>query len=446
MIEKVLRISGRPKSFSGSVRLPPSKSYLHRALFVSAITSSGSRIVNCGAVSNDDTQASICALKLLGARILRVSLSGGGFRVIPGLTRRSTIQLDARGSGTTARFLIPFAALSRKGASVTIVGNQSLSKRPMEPIFEPLSRLGVNCRSINNDGKLPVVVEGGGIKGGTCEIDGTISSQFVSSLLISCVRAESDTIVSIKDPDNQVSKPYIESTLRVMASFGFRIKVERSRDHGFRAFEIPSNQIVEGKEFKVPGDFSSAAALIGVTLAAEGTIRISNAGFKGFSQSDSEILPIARQFGAKIRSKNNILFIKSSNKRLSKPLTLDLKDAPDLVPIIAGLAAATGRQVSIENIGHLRFKESDRIGVLSKELSKIGVPTRETESTLSIMNSDPADSNKVVKIDPANDHRMLMALTIAGLSGRFGVLLIQDPDCVRKSYPSFVKRYPKIVS
>jgi 3-phosphoshikimate 1-carboxyvinyltransferase len=314
----------------------------------------------------------------------------------------------------------------------------------MEPIFEPLSRLGVNCRSINNDGKLPVVVEGGGIKGGTCEIDGTISSQFVSSLLISCVRAESDTIVSIKDPDNQVSKPYIESTLRVMASFGFRIKVERSRDHGFRLFEIPSNQIVEGKEFRVPGDFSSAAALIGVTLAAEGTIRISNAGFKGFSQSDSKILPIARQFGAKIRSKNNILFIKGSNKRLSKPVTLDLKDAPDLVPIIAGLAAATGRQVSIENIGHLRFKESDRIGVLSKELSKIGVPTRETESTLSLMGSVAADSSKVVKIDPSNDHRILMALTIAGLSGRFGALLIQDPDCVRKSYPSFVSDIQKL--
>ena len=411
---------------------------------MSAIVSSESRIINCGAIYNEDTQASMSALKLLGTRIIQSSLSGGGFTVIPGLTRRPNIQLDARGSGTTARFLIPFVALSRVGTSVTIVGNESLSQRPMDSIFEPLSRLGVNCRSINDDGKLPVVVEGGGIKGGTCEIDGSISSQFVSSLLISCVRAEKDTVLSIKDPSNQVSKPYIEATLRVLASFGFRIKVRRSRTDGFCAFKIPSDQIVEGKEFRVPGDLSSAAALIGATIAAKGTIRISNAGFKGFPQSDSEIVPIARKFGAKIRSKRNILSIKWSNKRLSKPVTLDLKDAPDLVPIIAGLAAATGRRLHISNIGHLRFKESDRIGVSSRELLKIGVPTRETKSTLSIMNSNHADSSKVVKIDPANDHRMLMALTIAGLSGSFGVLLIQDPDCVRKSYPSFVSDIQKL--
>ncbi|HXQ93051.1 MAG TPA: hypothetical protein VN739_08595, partial [Nitrososphaerales archaeon] len=117
---------------------------------------------------------------------------------------------------------------------------------------------------------------------------------------------------------------------------------------------------------------------------------------------------------------------------------------PDIVPIIAGLAAATGSRVHLSNIGHLRFKESDRIGVLSRELSKIGVSTRETHSTLSIMNSNNDLSSKVVKIDPENDHRMLMALTIAGLSGRFGVLLIQDPDCVRKSYPSFVNDIQKL--
>jgi len=194
----------------------------------------------------------------------------------------------------------------------------------------------------------------------------------------------------------------------------------------------------------VPGDMSGAAALIGATIAAGGTISISNADFKNFPQSDSEIIPIARRFGAKIRSRESTLSIKCSNKSLSECLTLDLKDTPDIVPIIAGLAAATGSRVHLSNIGHLRFKESDRIGVLSRELSKIGVSTRETHSTLSIMNSNNDLSSKVVKIDPENDHRMLMALTIAGLSGRFGVLLIQDPDCVRKSYPSFVNDIQKL--
>ena len=117
----------------------------------------------------------------------------------------------------------------------------------MESIFGPLCKLGVNLQSMNNDGKLPVIVEGGGIKGGTCEIDGSISSQFISSLLISCVRADNDTSLSVKDPDNQVSKPYIEATLRVMASFGFRIKVERSRNDKFRASKSQEIRSLKGR-------------------------------------------------------------------------------------------------------------------------------------------------------------------------------------------------------
>src|SRR5579862_381535 len=223
---KALRISGRPTRFSGKVSLPPSKSYLHRALFVSGLASSESRIVNCGTVHNDDTLASVSALKALGARITSSRSYGGGFRVVPG-SRSGSITLDARGSGTTARFLVPFAALCEEGTTVKIIGNRSLSTRPMDSIFAPLSQLGVQCRSINSDGKLPILVEGGGIKGGECEIDGSISSQFVSSLLISSVKAENDTSLFIRDPGRQVSKPYIEATLRVMKFFGFKIEVRR---------------------------------------------------------------------------------------------------------------------------------------------------------------------------------------------------------------------------
>jgi len=319
-----------------------------------------------------------------------------------------------------------------------------LSKRPMEPIFEPLSQLGTRVRSTNNDGKLPVEVEGGGITGGDCQIDGSISSQFVSALLLSCEKARKNTIISIKNPEAQVSTPYIEATLQVLRTFGFKIQISKSESGKYSSFKIQANQSVKCSKFSVPGDMSSAAALIGAAMAARGSIRLTNSN-EEFPQSDSAILPIAKQFGAKIARKNSVLSISFRDQKQQERLSLDCKDSPDLVPTVAGLAAATGTPLLIKNIEHLRFKESDRIGVLARELSKIGVATHETRSTLRVssfeLGTDKVDNTLIC---PEGDHRMLMALTIAGLSGSFGSIYVEDPNCVRKSYPSFVADLQKL--
>jgi len=127
-------------------------------------------------------------------------------------------------------------------------------------------------------------------------------------------------------------------------------------------------------------------------------------------------------------------------------LEFDLKESPDIVPVVVGLAAALGRQVEITNVGHLRFKESDRISVLSRELKKLGVRTRESSSTLSILGKvdDTNEVRKPILINPEKDHRMLMAIAIAALSGRYGEIMISDPDCVGKSYPAFVNDLQKL--
>ncbi len=396
-------------------------------------------MLNCGIETNEDVTATIRALRLLGIGIDFASSSNGTYRILAGPINDSKLELNAEGSGTTARFLIPYSSLTPPGSVVKILGNESLSRRPMDTIFEPLSSLGVRLRSVAENGRLPVEVEGGGIVGGECEIDGSVSSQFLSGLLISCVKARKDSIVSIKNPGMQVSTPYIAATLQVLRTFGFKIYDSRAKSSDYTSFKIPGNQLINGKRFAVPGDMSSAAALIGASIAAGGRIRLTNNGATMFLQPDAAILELSKNFGARVQNRRKVISVSPLRSSLRKRIRLDLKNSPDLVPAIAGLAAATETPVLITNIEHLRFKESDRIAVLARELSKIGVKTRETESSLHVL-PDHLDQEIIdnTLICPEGDHRMLMALTIAGLSGHFGTIYIEDPDCVRKSYPSFV--------
>jgi 3-phosphoshikimate 1-carboxyvinyltransferase len=438
-MSKKLSISGSPEHFSGRVRLPPSKSYVHRALFVAALGEGTSTLTGCGKELADDLLATIGVLREFGARIRHTSASDGTIEVIPGKARSKKIHVFAQGSGTTARFAISFAALMSEGTSVKISGDDSLTMRPMQSIFDSLGELGVRCAYEKEPGRLPIIVNGGGIEGGECSVDGSISSQFVSSLLISCTRAESDTLIRIKDAAHLVSKPYIDATIAVLSYFG--LKVDQSQKYS--SFKIGGNQVAKQRRFAVPGDMSAGAALIGATLAARGSVELLGVNPK-FPQADAEMTSVARKFGALIIKKGNSIKVTSQDTK-QRALTLDLNESPDIVPIVAGLAAALGTSVTIQNIGHLRFKESDRISVLSRELGNLGVGTREGKSTLTVLASNQEPHfRKPILIDPERDHRMLMALAIAGLSGRYGEILISNPECVKKSYPDFVRDIQKL--
>lgn len=445
--QNILEYPAGPADSSGTVRLPPSKSYLHRALFVAGQVAGQSTIANCGPVTNDDIVATVGAMRLLGATIKFFKSNNGSYQIVPGSPKRNNLVLSAGGSGTTARFLIPYSSLSPAGTKVRIVGNESLSNRPMDTIFEPLSRLGVNVKSLRNDGRLPVEVEGGGIQGGECEIDGSVSSQFLSGLLISCVKADEDSVVTIKNPEDQVSTPYIDATIQVIRAFGFKIHVTQAQDGKYSSFAIPRNQLARGTKFMVPGDMSSAAALISASIAAGGRIRLTNTGEKNFPQPDSAILQVANKFGANVENGDGTIAVSFRDQRVKRKLSLDLKNSPDLVPSVAGLAAATETPLLITNIEHLRFKESDRIEVLARELFKIGVISRETKSSLELLSfRSQKDRKDNTLICPEGDHRMLMALTIAGLSGHFGTYLHRGSRLRAKILSFIYKGSSKIVS
>ncbi len=205
---------------------------------------------------------------------------------------------------------------------------------------------------------------------------------------------------------------------------------------------MSGNQQGRSKHFFVPGDMSSAAALIGTAIAAGGRLRLQGINTK-LPQPDAAIVRIARRFGARIRQDaNENLIVEArtfSNSRKKNTLRFDLKPSPDLVPVVSGISAATGVDVLMTGIGHLRFKESDRISTLSREMLKLVSESKEDNASLTIGGSSPPTrKGEPIFLDSENDHRILMALTIAGISGRFGELMISDPDGLRKSYPTFV--------
>ena len=331
-----MSVRGKPTEFHGNIRLPPSKSYVHRALFIASLGKNSSYITECGVELADDILATIETLRAFGVKIKHSSESHGTLSVVPGKTSHSKISVFARGSGTTARFAISFAALANEGSSVRISGDDSLSRRPMQSIFESLSQLGVRCSFEKEEGKLPITIKGGGIEGGECRVDGSISSQFISSLLISCTRARNDCTIRIKNPAKLVSKPYIDATLATLQYFGLDVK-PISRYSGFK---IRANQFANGHRFSVPGDMSAAAALIGATLAAGGSSLLLGVN-QEFPQSDAVIIPIARNLGASVVEKSKSLRIASRPKKTEK-LSLDLNRSPDIAPVVAGLAAAPG--------------------------------------------------------------------------------------------------------
>lgn len=434
-----LRLSGyRPRNFRGSLTLPPSKSYLHRALFVSSLCTSDSRIENVGSSFSEDVEASKDALRSFGMVIEKKSNTD--LLVHPKPVSSSRGEIFAGGSGTTARFAIAFAAIPVDGGDSVVTGDASLLKRPMQPLLDALTQIGIKCYSKNSDGKLPVVVQANGIKGGVCRIDGSISSQFISALLIACTQGRNDTAIEIENPLQMVSVPYLEATQFVLKTYGFKIKQNKSRNS--ISFRVSGNQTShKGRKFSAPGDMSSAAAVIGATLAAKGKVRLNGVNLE-MPQADSVFLNIAKKFGASVLQKRSSVIVSTKGRRDSKSLNFDLKNSPDIVPIVAGVAAAIGQDVKIRNVGHLRFKESDRLNVLSKELSKIGMQIVENQYSISI--ASPGENAKLMQkkkptiLSSENDHRILMALAIAGMSGKFGELLISNPSCVNKSYPSFI--------
>jgi len=411
---------------NGNVTCPPSKSYTHRAIFVSSLANGNSHIIN--PLISRDTIATIDACRELGVGINitdnRIIVSGKDTLKVPDNV------INVENSGTTMRFVTAISSLLNDGY-VVITGDDSIRKRPMRPLLSALKQLGVNSFSTRENGKAPIIVQGGGINGDNITIDGSISSQFISGILIAGVCAKSG--ISLRVTGKQVSNSYIESTLNVISKFGARVK--HSRD--YRKFNIINNRYVP-TTFTVPGDFSTASLLLSAGTLVGGEITVSNLDFS-LPQGDSKILEILKKIGAVISIDKRNGTVKTKGIQELDGGEFDLSDTPDLLPVVAILSLKTRNPVRIYGVSHTRYKETDRLKIIASEFKKFGVKTKILPDEITIVSPKKLKS---ALIDSHNDHRLFMSFAIAAMMTAKSV--VDGVESVDVSYPSFIQDMKKI--
>lgn len=404
-----------PSSISGTVDAPPSKSLTHRALYCALLAHGTSHIQN--ALVCDDTAATIRLCTALGASISRE----GTVVTVEGVERPVvlTSPVDCGGSATTLRLGMAVAAMA--GNPVTLTGDCTLCARPLGHLTDALARLGVWCSAQGAERTAPVTVAGP-IKGGKTTLPGSVSSQFLSSLLIACPTAAADTAITLSSP--LASRPYADLTVACMEAFGVSV----SHTPSYRSVSIPGGQAYRPTDLTVEGDYSSAAALLSAgALAGTVTVR----GLSGSSaQGDAAIVPLLASFGAAVSSVNKGITV--SPGELSA-ITADCTHTPDLVPVLAAVATQARGTTRLLSVGRLRTKESDRLQATAETLTAMGAHISVHDDELAIEGPTPLSGATVW---PHHDHRIAMACAVAALVAS-GPTIITDAGCVDKSYPRF---------
>jgi 3-phosphoshikimate 1-carboxyvinyltransferase len=416
LVDAIIR---KTTGLNGEVTAPPSKAYTQRMLIACALANGTSEIVD--PLVSEDTKATARAVTALGAKIEQANSkwSVKGPKNLTGATK----PIDCGESGATLRFMIPIAALAA-GPSSFLIG-KSLEQRPIQPLLQSLFQIGALAQLEKKNNKMLVQVQGGGIPGGRTVIPGNISSQFISGLMFACPKAQKATEIILATPLESGS--YVRMTEATLAQHQVSLTIQQN----FQRITIPPNQTYQPRNHKVPGDFSSAAFLLAAATVTNSSITVKNLD-STIIQGDKAITDTLQQIGSNLTVSTNQIQT-HQHKGQIKPLNIDARDTPDLVPIYAVLACFAKGISKIHNAHRLRFKESDRLRSIYLELKKMGADIDATEDSLTIRGPTVLHG---ASIDPHNDHRIAMALAVAAL-GAEGETVIKDSECVKKSYPEF---------
>ena len=404
---------------SGRISCPPNKSYTHRAIFLASLAKGKSTIRNV--LLSRDTLATIDACSTFGSKI-----SVGGSTLIvegTGSILPTSSEIDASNSGTTIRIASAIASLAE--TKITLSGDASLNKRPMQPLLDALTKLGARCTSTNGTPPLSVT---GRIKGGSTSIAGSVSSQFISALLIAAPRMENGITLEIEG--DMVSKPYLDATIATMKKFGATVNAAIP----YKKYFVP-RQDYAPTDFTVPADFSSMALLLSAAVLVGVNMEIV-APLGDLPQGDREMITHLEKMGVRVAIGETV--------RVTVPEKIiggrfDLANTPDLLPPMSILSLKASTPIEIYNVRHARFKETDRIAILARELAKIGVQVTEKEDGLIL---GPPSVTRGAELDSSDDHRLFMAFCIAGMV--VGNCTVTDPESVDVSYPDFISEMKRI--
>jgi 3-phosphoshikimate 1-carboxyvinyltransferase len=371
---------------------------------------------------SSDTQATIEACKNFGAQIEKSDekLIVNGIKQF----KNNNSPIDAKNSGTTIRIAAAIASLS---AEKTILsGDESLIKRPMQPLLDALESIDAKCSSSN--GTPPITVTGIA-KGGEITIPGNISSQFITALMIIAPRTEKGIKLTIEG--DLVSKPYIDATIKMIEKFN--VKVDQIIP--YKQIQI-SPQVYNSTTITIPTDYSSLALLLSaaVLVGDELILEVTKA---DLPQGDEKIIEFLEKLGVIFTFNDNTITLKTPERLQGGKF--DLKNTPDLLPPLAILALKTSKPIELFNVKHARYKETDRIAILARELQKLGIKVQEKEDGLIL---ESPDNVKGAELISESDHRLFMAFCIAGMY--VGDCKVTNPESIEVSYPNFISDMNKV--
>ena len=400
----------KPSSIVGEITAPPSKSFAHRILISAFLSGSEITVKNVG--KSVDASVTLNALKTLGATVLE---SEDKVTIKKSSLPTEKVIIDCKESGSSLRFLLP--VVSALGLNAEFTGAKRLLERPIKELVDALNINGANIDGLTVNGKL---------KSGVYTVDGGISSQYITGLLLalSCVDGESEIIID----GTLVSEPYVDITLAVLSEFGVWFKKTE------RGYKIRGGYSPKKHQFVVEGDWSGASFTL--ALGAIGS-QVAVKGLNANSvQGDRKIVDILKSFGASVEISEYAVTVKGGNL---KGITVDMEDVPDLVQIVSVIASYASGKTTLVGVDRLRLKESDRIKAVIDSLSAVGIKVEYCNNSIIIYGGSPNGS----VIDGGNDHRTVMSAVVMATFAKAESLVLGG-NAINKSYPEFIKDYQKL--
>jgi 3-phosphoshikimate 1-carboxyvinyltransferase len=398
----------------GTVRAPASKSVTNRLLVLAALADGASELI--APLDSDDSAAMRACITALGAEV-----SGDGVWKVTGTAGAPdspSVPLNARLSGTTARFVTAVLALSPRGGVVDGLG--PLQRRPIAPLVDALAALGAEARSAN--GGLPVTVTGGGLGGGAVDVDVSGSSQFASALLMVAPYARGDVVCRVR---GRAADDYIALTAALMAQWGAEVTHDRAQG----SWRVRAGAGYRARSVEVEYDASAAAHLFAMGIASGGAVTVTNVAQHSY-QPDAGLPDVFARMGCDVVREGVAVTVAAGHDL--RPIDVSLAAMPDQVTTLAVLAALAPGTSVLRDVGVARLHETDRLAALATELGKVGVQATADPHTL-VIHGGTARGPAI--LHTYDDHRLAMAF--AALGTKISDLAIADPGCVAKTYPEF---------
>ena len=414
-------------SINGEVFLPGSKSLSNRALLIAALASGTTKITNL--LVSDDIKHMLNALASLGIEY-QLSDCGTECTVIGNngfFNTTEPLELYLGNAGTAMRPLC--AALAASGGEFVLTGEPRMKERPIGHLVDALAQLNADIEYLENKDYPPVKINGKALSGEVVSIDGSISSQFLTAILMITPLLNTDTRIDIQG--ELVSKPYIDITLNIMARFGVEVQ-----NNNYQSFTVQGDQSYQAVErYMVEGDASSASYFLAAGAIKGGEITVHGVG-KLSVQGDKHFADVLEKMGADVSWQDESITVKG------QPLTavdMDMNHIPDAAMTIATTALFAKGTTTIRNIYNWRVKETDRLAAMATELKKVGADVVEGEDFISIT---PPKSLIHAEIDTYNDHRVAMCFSLVALSDT--AVTINDPKCTAKTFPDYFDKLAQV--